>query len=205
MLAGLARIRRPLTPTLAIATVLALVAGCASEESLAPDASSIASSASSAPGQTASATASATAVALEADHIFGADVSGYAFVELPKSLERQARRQFEASAGVDEDEAELDLRSLTKGGSGTSVVLVVTLSPEYAALPGTERGFAVGMAESAGTRPDKIDLGATRGYVVASDGQTFVAWQHHNLLVAVFADQRAPAIDAGRAIVEATS
>jgi hypothetical protein len=99
---------------------------------------------------------------------------------------------------------QLDLRSLTKGGTGTGLVLVVTLSPEYAALPGTERGFAVGMAESAGSKPDEIELGATSGYLVDSGEQTIVAWQDHNLLLAVFAEQRGPAIEAARAIVEAT-
>jgi hypothetical protein len=99
---------------------------------------------------------------------------------------------------------ELDLRSLTKGGTGTILVLVVTLSPEFAALPGTDRGFAVGIAKSAGDEPDEIELGAIRGYVVDNDEQTIVAWQAHNLLVAVFAEQRAPAVDAARAIVEAT-
>jgi hypothetical protein len=44
------------------------------------------------------------------------------------------------SPGTDhEGEVELDLRSLTKGGTGTILVLVVTLSPEFAALPGTDR------------------------------------------------------------------
>jgi hypothetical protein len=180
------RIRRPLTLGLVIATILALVAGCASNESTAP-------------------ASAADAASLDADHIFGAAVSGYAFVKLPKSLEREARRQFEASAGLDEDEAELDLRSLTKGGTGTSVVLVVTLSPEYAALPGTEKGFAVGMAKSAGTEPDKIAIGSADGYAVDNGAQTIVAWQDQNLLVAVFAERRAAAVDAARAIVEATS
>jgi hypothetical protein len=206
MLAGLGRIRHPLTHTPAIVMALALVAGCAAEEPTAPATSSTAQSASSAATQTASASTSATAApSLDADHIFGADVSGYAFVELPKSLERQARRQFEATAGIGEAGAKLDLRSLTRGGTGTGVVLVVTLSAEYAALPGTERGFAVGIAQSAGTEPDDIELGATDGYVVDNDGQTIVAWQDHNLLIAVFAEQRASAIDAARAIVLATA
>jgi hypothetical protein len=206
MFDGLGRIRRPVTRTLATVAVLALVAGCGSQESTAPDASTVTSSPSDSASQTASATASATEpTSLDADHIFGAAVEGYAFVELPKSVERQARRQFEASAGVDEDEAELDIRSMTKDGTGTSVVLVVTLSAEFAALPGTERGFAVGMAESAGTEPREIKLGGTSGYLVEGNQQAITAWQDHNLLVAVFAEQRAAAIAGARAIVAATS
>jgi hypothetical protein len=199
------QLRRPLMRTFGIVTVLALVAGCAADESTPPDASPTASSASSAASQTASASASATAAGtLEADHIFSADVSGFAFVELPRTLERQARRQFESAAGLDEDEAKLDVRSLTVDGTGIGVVLVVTLSAEFAALPGTEEGFASGMAESAGVEPDEIDLGATEGYVVATAEQTIAAWQDDNLLIAVIAEQRTSAIDAARAIVKAT-
>jgi hypothetical protein len=127
-----------------------------------------------------------------------------AFVELPRSVERQARRQFAASAGLDEDEARLDLRSLTRDGSGESIVLVVTLSPEYAALPGIEEGFVTGMAGSAGTDPEQVDLGAVEGFLIDTDQQRVVAWKEQNLLVAVFAERRAAAIDAASAIVEAT-
>jgi hypothetical protein len=202
MATGMGRNRGRLVQALAFVTLLALGAGCASRESAAPDASF---SASSAPSQAASATASSSAAeALDADHIFDAAVAGYEFVEVPRSLERQARRDFQASSGLEEGEAQLDLRSLTRDGAGTSLVLVVTLSPEYAALPGTERGFVSGMAESAGTQPEEIDLGATEGYVVANAEQTIVAWQDGNLLVGVFADRRAPAVDASRAIAEAT-
>jgi hypothetical protein len=194
----------------ALGLVLALVvAGCTSDESTAADASTAALSsapaASSAASETASATASPSAAAeLDADHIFAATVDGYAFVELPRSVERQARRQFAASAGLDEDEAKLDLRSLTKDGSGESLVLVVTLSPEYAALPGVEEGFVTGMAGSAGTDPEEIDLGAVEGFLIDTDQQRVVAWQEQNLLVAIFAERRAAAVNAARAIVEAT-
>jgi hypothetical protein len=159
----------------------------------------------SAESESASATASPTATAvLDADHIFGADVEGYAFVELPKAVERQARRQFAASAGLDPADAKLDLRSLTRDGIGDSLVLVVTLSPEYGAIPGTAEGFVTGMAGSAGTEPEEVDLAGTDGYLVDSDEQQIVAWQDHNLLLAVFSERRAPALDAARAIIVAT-
>ena len=193
---------------LGLAVVLA-VAGCTSGESTVPDASTAASisapAATSAASQSASATASPSEPSeLDAEHIFGAAVDGYAFVELPRSVERQARRQFAASAGLDKDEARLDLRSLTRDGSGESLVLVVTLSPEYAALPGIEEGFVSGMAGSAGTDPEPVDLGAVEGFLIDTDQQRVVAWQEQNLLVAVFAERRAAAINAASAIVEAT-
>lgn len=188
--------------------VMVLVGGCTTAESIAAGSPSTAPVASIAATPTASPSPSPSAAAgevLEADHVFGASVPGYAFVELPRSIEREARRQFQASAGVDETEAELDLRSLTRDGTGMGLVLVVALSPEFAALPGTDRDFAVGMGESAGSEPEEIELGARTGYVVTSDEQTIaVAWQDHNLLIAVFAERRGQAIEAARAIVEAT-
>ena len=208
MIDGHGVILRARARALGLAVVLA-VAGCTSGESTVPDASTAASisapAATSAASQSASATASPSeASELDAEHIFGAAVDGYAFVELPRSVERQARRQFAASAGLDEDEAKLDLRSLTRDGSGESLVLVVTLSPEYAALPGIEEGFVSGMAGSAGTDPEPVDLGAVEGFLIDTDQQRVVAWQEQNLLVAVFAERRAAAINAASAIVEAT-
>ena len=205
MCSGLIPIRRRTARALAIITVLAVAAGCSSGESIAPDTASVAPAASSAASQPASASASPSeAASLEADHIFGATVPGYEFVELPRAVARQARRQFAASAGLDRDEAEFDLRSLTKGGTPDSLVLVVALSPEYAALPGTDEGFAGGIAESAGTEPDDVELGGTDGYLIDTGAQQIVAWQDHNLLVAVFAENRRGALAAARAIVEAT-
>ena len=185
----------------------AALAACSSGETSTPIASpSLAASAATSASETESPTASPTEVAaLDADHIFGASVDGYAFVELPGSVEREARRQFEATAGLDPEEAELGLRSMTKDGAPNSLVLVVALSPEYAALPGTDRGFVQGMAGSAGTEPEEIELGATTAYVVDNGEQQIVAWQDQNLLVAVFAERRATAIEAAGAIVEATS
>jgi hypothetical protein len=140
---------------------------------------------------------------LDTDHVFGATVPGYEWVRLPRPVERQARRQFEASAGVGTEDAVFDLRSLTKGGTANSLVLVVALSPEYAAIPGTDEGFAVGMAEEAGTEPEEIALGGTTAFVVDGGEQQIVAWQDHNLLIAVFAERRAAAVSAARAVIEA--
>ena len=192
---------------LAILMGAAVLAACSSGETSTPGASpSLVASAPASADETESPTASPTEVAaLDADHIFGASVDGYAFVELPGSVEREARRQFEATAGLDPEEAELGLRSLTKDGAPNSLVLVVALSPEYAALPGTDRGFVQGMAGSAGTEPEEIELGAATAYVVDNGEQQIVAWQDQNLLVAVFAERRATAIEAAGAIVEATS
>ena len=191
----LGRVRRPPTRTLAIVMVITLAAGCSTRESTVAEGSS---------SSTASETASATApTSLNANHILDADLERYALVDLPKSLERQARRQFAAAAGLDDDEAKLDVSSLTDGGVGIGVVLVVTLSPEYAALPGTEEGFARGMAQSAEVPPDEIDLGAGDGYLIDTPEQAIVAWQDANLLVAVITEQRTIAIDAARKIVQA--
>ncbi len=202
---GLIRFPRRAVPVAIIALAVVL-AGCSTGDS---DASAASSSlpppSPSAASETASPTASPTdTVVLDADHIFSANVDRYGFVELPRTVERQARRQFEASAGLDSEDAKLDLRSLTKDGIGDSLVLVVTLSPEYGALPGSGEGFVRGMAGSAGSEPEEIALGGTTGYVVDNDEQQIVAWQDHNLLVAVFSERRATAVAAARAIVEAT-
>src|SRR5918998_1347011 len=109
----ISRLKSQLLPTIA---VMVLIAGCTTAESAAPDTPSTApvvSIAATTPTASPSPSPSAAAGEVpEADHVFGASVPGYAFVELPRSIEREARRQFQASAGVDETEAELDLRSL---------------------------------------------------------------------------------------------
>jgi hypothetical protein len=181
--------------------VLVAAAGCASPQATAPDSGSDLASTSAAPSPTAT-----PAAALDADHIFSASVPGYAFVQVPKSLEQQARRRFASSSGMKRHDAQVDLQSITKDGEGMGVVLVVTLSPEFAALPGTDsKSFAVGIAESASSTPRKVDLGPIDGYIIDNEGQIFVAWQDENLLVALIGEGEAPSIAAARAVVDATA
>jgi hypothetical protein len=103
-------------------------------------------------------------------------------------------------------DAKVDLRSITKDGTGVGVLLVVTLSPEMMALPGTNaRSFAVGIAQSAGTDPKKVSLGAVDGYVIESGGQVFVAWQKENLMLALIGQQEDESVEAAQAVAEATT
>ena len=190
---------------LALLLELAVAAGCSTGESssndptLAPSTSVSAATSEPTPSESADA-------ALDADHIFDASVSGYEFVEVPKRLQNGARKQFYASSELSRRDAKVDLQSITKDGAGVGVLLVVTLSPEMTALPGTNaRGFAVGIAQSASTRPKEVNLGPTTGYVIDNDGQIFVAWQDENLLIALIGDDRADSVAAARAVAESTA
>jgi hypothetical protein len=197
--------RALLKPALALLLALIVAAGCSTAEpssndpTVAPNTSASAATSEPTPSESADA-------ALDADDIFDASVSGYEFVEVPKRLQNGARRQFYASSGLSRRDARVDLQSITKDDAGVGVLLVVTMSPEMTALPGTNaRGFAVGIAQSASTRPDKVNLGPTTGYVIDNDGQIFVAWQHENLLIALIGDDRADSVAAARAVAEATA
>jgi hypothetical protein len=191
-----------LRSVLLIAAGLTLATGCTSDET---SPSALVSVSPGASASEAAPSASAEA-ALDADDVFDASVSGYEFVEVPNRLENQARRQFYASSGLARRDARIDLQSITKDDTGLGVVMVVALSPEMAALPGTTaEGFASGIAEEADTQPDEVNLGATTGYVINSGGQVFVAWQNENLLVALIGEDRGDSVAAAQAVAEATA
>ncbi|HET7521141.1 MAG TPA: hypothetical protein VFK61_06360 [Candidatus Limnocylindria bacterium] len=142
---------------------------------------------------------------LTAQHVFGVDMTGFAFTKLPGRLQRQARRQYRAATeSLGPGAGKLTLRALTRSGDPFAVVLVVALTAESAAQPGVGTQFADGLAQTASATAEDIDLGGLDGYVIESEGGTVVAWQDQNLLVATFAPDRAAGVTAARAMVQAS-
>lgn len=176
--------------------------GAPSEQVSASQAPSVEASASESASESAEASPSEDAAATDPEAYFDDPPDGYELSELPREVERTARRQFEATPGIEQYVTEMEMRSVTPAGDDEAIglVMAIGLEPEVASLPGTERGFASGVAGE-GARPRRVEIAGETAYVVEAQQQVVVNWQEEELMIAAFLPTREEALAVAEALM----
>jgi len=129
-------------------------------------------------------------------------ISGYGFENVPKALKDEALRGIRSDPDIGKYITGFAGKSVTSGGEGVAVVVVVAVSPSVAALPGIREAYFSSLTEGAPHR-SKIHID---GVVVqrASGGGGFAfAWQRYAGFVAVLGSKGTTVEKIARALLAA--
>jgi hypothetical protein len=115
-------------------------------------------------------------------------VEGYGFVDVPAIDLAQVRADIAyADPEIGQAITGVAMRSITKGGKGIGFVIVTSLSPAIAAMPGVQDAYFDGFSSGA-TKARDITVGKTRTRFAQADGITGYAWQRFAGFVQVFTE-----------------
>ena len=121
-------------------------------------------------------------------------VAGYGFADMPGDASSAIRAEMNAVDPLLGDAVTgAAARSITKGGKGIGVVIVVAFDPTIAVLPGVQDAYLDGFAAGA-TKSRDVTIGKTRTRFVQVDGMvTGYAWQRFAGFVQVLTEKSADA------------
>jgi hypothetical protein len=115
-------------------------------------------------------------------------VPGYGFVDVPAGDLQQLRAEMTAAdPEIGRAITGVVMRSITKGGKGIGFVIVTSLDPAIAALPGVQDAFLDEFSYGA-TKQRDIRIGTTRTRFASAEGITGYAWQRFAGFVQVFTE-----------------
>jgi hypothetical protein len=121
-------------------------------------------------------------------------VAGYGFANMPGDTAARIRAEMSAvDPSLGSAVTGAAARSITKGGKGIGVVIVVAFDPKIAVLPGVQDAYLDGFA-SGGAKTRDVTIGKTRTRFVQVDGVVSgYAWQRFAGFVSVLTEK---AVDA---------
>jgi hypothetical protein len=121
-------------------------------------------------------------------------VAGYGFADMPGDASAAIRAELNAvDPTLGDAVTGVAARSITKGGKGIGLVIIVAFDPTIAVLPGVQDAYLDGFASGA-TRTRDVTIGKTRTRFVQIDGTvTGYAWQRFAGFVQVLTEKPADA------------
>jgi hypothetical protein len=150
---------------------------------------------------TTAATAPPTTVA-GLDRVFK-PIAGYAYVDLPDSVLREMRDQFESDPEFKEVVAETAARSVTRGGAGIGIVMAMRLDERYAALPGIEDGILDEFTESSASTRTVATAGDEVTVSTDEEGTVFVVWVEGTLVLMIIGPEESTLIPVATSLITA--
>jgi hypothetical protein len=121
-------------------------------------------------------------------------VAGYGFADMPGDATASIRAELNAiDPALGSSVTGAAARSITKGGKGIGVVIVVAFDPKVAVLPGVQDAYLDGFAAGA-TKTKDVTIGKTRTRFIQVDSfVTGYAWQRFAGFVQVLTEKPADA------------
>jgi hypothetical protein len=130
-------------------------------------------------------------------------VAGYSFVELPDSVLREMRDQFESDPEFKEVVVETAARSVTRRGEGIGIAMAMRLDEKYAALPGIEEGILEEFTESSVTTRTLATAGDEVTVSTDEEGTVFVVWVEGTLVLMIIGPEESTLIPVATSLITA--